>query len=104
VLGTAPLGNVYGDPSFIARARETLNNFLTPGNQLTSGQQSATVTSESLPTNILTGANPNTSPVNSNIYANTPQQNQPNLPRLNIYEGTPPLPTPDLGNDTNVFE
>ena len=104
IFGTSPLGNVYGDPSFIARAREALNNFLTPGNQITSGQQSAIVSPESLPKNILTGADANKSPVNTNIYANTPQQNQPSLPKLNIYEGTPPLPTPDLGNDTNVFE
>lgn len=41
IIGTAPLGNVYGDPSFLKRATEALNNFLTPGNQLTTGQQSA---------------------------------------------------------------
>lgn len=104
VLGTAPLGNVYGDPSFIARAREALNNFLTPGNQITTGQKSATVNPENLPKNSLTGASPNTSPASGNVYSNNPQQTQQGLSKINIYEGTPPLPTPDLGNDTNVFE
>jgi hypothetical protein len=68
ILGTAPLGNVYGEPSFISRAREALNNFLTPGNQITSGQQSAGVNNESLGTNILTGASPDTTPPNNNVF------------------------------------
>jgi hypothetical protein len=58
ILGTAPLGNVYGNKSFIQKAAQKLNDFLTPGNQLTFDQKSATVSPETLGKDILTGANP----------------------------------------------
>ena len=34
ILGTAPLGNVYGERSFFQKAKDTLSDFLTPGTQL----------------------------------------------------------------------
>lgn len=48
VLGTEPLGNIYGNPSFIRSATQALNDFLTPGNQINTGQTSATPPQEVL--------------------------------------------------------
>ena len=86
ILGTAPLGNVYGERSFIQQATEALNDFLTPGNQLTTDQTSAQVSRETL---------------NQDIFG-TPPGGQPHTV-TNIYQGVPPLPTQQLG-DENVFE
>jgi hypothetical protein len=55
ILGTAPLGNVYGQRSFIQNAATQLNDFLTPGNQI-SNNQSAGVVNQTLNKSILTGA------------------------------------------------
>lgn len=41
VLGTSPLGNIYGDPAFIRGAANALNDFLTPGSQLGTNNVSA---------------------------------------------------------------
>ena len=55
VLGTAPLGNVYGEKSFIQRATTALNDFLTPGKQ-TSDNNSYSPQQELLNKGILSGA------------------------------------------------
>jgi hypothetical protein len=68
VLGTAPLGNIYGDPSFIKQATESLNDFLTPGNQLTSGQTSATANQEPLPQDIFGPPPPKPPHQNTNVF------------------------------------
>jgi hypothetical protein len=86
ILGTAPLGNVYGERSFIRQATEALNDFLTPGNQFTGDQTSAQVSREVLSQDIF-GAPPGGQPHSV----------------TNIYQGVPPLPTQELG-DENVFE
>jgi hypothetical protein len=55
ILGTAPLGNVYGQRSFIQNAAAQLNDFLTPGNQMPDNQSAGVVT-QTLNKGILTGA------------------------------------------------
>ena len=55
ILGTAPLGNVYGQKSFIQRATTALNDFLTPGNQ-SSDNNSYSPQKELLNKGILNGA------------------------------------------------
>jgi len=68
VIGTAPLGNIYGDRSFIRDATEALNDFLTPGNQITSGQISATPVQDVLPQDIF-GPPPTKPPhQNTNVF------------------------------------
>ena len=53
VLGTPPMGNVYGDENFYYEARTALIDFLTPGQQKTGGQKSYQPSPETLPKNIL---------------------------------------------------
>lgn len=130
VIGTTPLGNVFDDRSFFQNAAAQLNNFLTPGNQLQTGT-APPPSSSPLGTNILSGDNPPTQNLSQNILqgANIISSNLPsgilsgpgaqeqnlsndiltganpdsNIGETNVFDGTPPLPKPDLGNDTNVF-
>jgi len=73
VIGTAPLGNVYEDRSFIRRATESLNSFLTPGNQITSGQNSQSPSREVLSREIF--GPPSTKPPHqvTNVYGKAPE-------------------------------
>jgi hypothetical protein len=117
LLGTAPLGNVYGDPSFIRRAVDALNNFFTPGNQINTGQTSATPPQEILgnikfqalnlestisPPNVGFSA-PSTESFNqNNIYSGTPPLPTDQPSNSNVFNGTPPLPT-DQPQKENVY-
>jgi len=104
LLGTAPLGNVYGDPTFLQRAAQSLNDFLTPGNQITTGQTSATPPRETLRNISFDTLNLDRTPPENNVYSATPPiTNTDNVQGDNVYLGTPPLPTSQVG-DINVFE
>jgi hypothetical protein len=117
LLGTAPLGNVYGDPNFFRRAIEGLNDFLTPGNQLTAGQVSATPPAQILgnikfqalnlentisPPNVGFSAPSTETFSENNIYSGTPPLPTGTTPNENVYSGTPPLPT-DQPQKENVY-
>jgi hypothetical protein len=120
LLGTAPLGNVYGDPGFLRSATEALNGFLTPGNQLTTDRSSYRPPNETLKNiafdalnldttkpsnNIFNGVAPITVADNvqgDNVYIGTPPIPVDQLSKTNLYEGTPPLPV-DQNIDENVF-
>lgn len=120
LLGTAPLGNVYGDPGFLRRATEALNDFLTPGNQITTDRSSYKPPTETLKNiafdalnidttkpgnNIFTGAAPITvadSVQGDNVYLGTPPLPTDQLTKVNLFEGTPPLPV-NQNIDENVF-
>jgi hypothetical protein len=86
LLGTQPLGNVFGDPAIIQQASNALNDFLTPGNQLPDGNQNNTPPSQIL----------------KNI-----QFEALNIDRVlddtNVFGDTPP-PSPGSIGDANVFE
>ena len=131
VLGTAPLGNVYSSKSFVQKAAQKLNDFLTPGNQLTYDQTSATApVNVSLGKGILTGANPPSDPLGQKVFENLPKKTE-KLPKDSLTGASPnpqqlpndvltgPSAVPQnlakdtlegakangkLGNDTNVFQ
>jgi hypothetical protein len=116
VVGTPPLGNVYGDSSFIRRATEALNDFLTPGNQLTTGQTSNLPPQEKLqkitfdalnvektisPKNVGFTDLPTPEFTEENIFQG---ENPPSVETLkkNIYVGAPSTSEDQLGK-INVF-
>lgn len=118
ILGTRPLGNVYGDPGFLKKATEALNDFLTPGSQITTNNTSAKPPSETLG-NIMFGAlsvDTEISPKNvgfekptiadkignDSVYEGTPPSPG-DIGDVNVFNGTPPLPLSDLGSD-NVYD
>jgi hypothetical protein len=121
LLGTAPLGNVYGDPGFLRRATEALNGFLTPGNQITTDRTSYTPPATTLRNISFETLNLNTTPPDNNvyqstgpivvkdsvegdnIYTGTPPLPTDQLTKTNLYAGTPPLPTEDTPGKVNVF-
>jgi hypothetical protein len=88
ILGTQPLGNVYGNPAVIQQAANALNNFLTPGNQLPSDNQSNTPPAEILKNIQFEALNINRNLEDTNVFANV----------------TPPPPSPGELGDINVFE
>lgn len=121
ILGTAPLGNVYGEPGFLRRATEALNGFLTPGNQITTDRTSYTPPATTLRNISFETLNLNTTPPDNNvyqatgpiivkdsvegdnIYTGTPPLPVDQLTKANLFEGTPPLPTDETPGNVNVF-
>lgn len=86
IVGTQPLGNVFGDPAVIQQATNALNDFLTPGNQLPAGNQNNTPPSQVL----------------KNIQFEALNVDRV-LDDTNVFGDTPP-PSPGTIGDTNVFE
>lgn len=118
ILGTAPLGNVYGNPNFLKRATESLNDFLTPGSQLTTSGQSNRPPGETLgniqfqalsleqtisPPNVGFSAPPTQDQIGDDNVFNGSPSGTPNFSRTNIYQGVPPLPQDEVGSN-NVFQ
>lgn len=102
VLGTNPLGNIYDRPTFYERAREVLNDFLTPGTQITSNQQSAVPPSEVLQNISFQALNLDTT-VGGNVFNGNVPSPGPGIGDENVFEGNPPATEPNLG-DINVFD
>jgi hypothetical protein len=84
IVGTQPLGNVYGNPAVIQQASNAINDFLTPGAQLPDNQN-----------------NPPPSETLRNIQFEALNINR-NLEEKNLFDTPPPQPG-EIG-DVNVFE
>jgi hypothetical protein len=86
LLGTQPLGNVFGDPTIIQQASNALNDFLTPGNQIPDGNQNNTPPAQILKNIQFEALNVDRVLDDTNVFGDTPPPSPGTIGDINVFE------------------